>query len=663
MLANVPFAMGVSCIPPGGGKTGTGAGAGHTAGSDGGTDAGMGGRAGHRGDAGVGGSAGAGADAAAGDGAAGRDPDAGAAGTTLGGSDGASGPRDAAGSSADVAGSDGPSAGGTCAASPDTVWAPNAPPSDVFGLFAIGPGDVLGNGAQLLRWNGSAWTVFSPQPPHTGDLSAFDDRNIWIWRGASIVRWNATAWTDASISLPAGAAVMSVWAPGPNEAWLTASQPVPVGPDNVQHSQTATYHWGGTSWTATSSPLDGVLDAFGTITWSDGPNDVWGFAGARFIHWNGSAWTVTSPVAVEPSDFIETLWGISPNDIWAGGGWLGSSAKLWHFDGATWTAFPSAFSGYFTSVWGSCSSDVWAILSSTQNGEVPMWHFDGTAWSPFPISGSLSPAGPITGTGPDDVWLPSTSADLLHRTHGFCGDGIVGLGEQCDPPRVGPDGLQCASDCQLFTCGNGVVDPGEQCDPPETQGTTPCTQSCQRPTCGNGVIDPGEQCEPPNTSVCDAQCQSIPNVCGNGIVQPGETCDFVDSQYCLSCQTTTCGACFFAAVSNDERRSMEDDSDPACQTLSGAARTTCQLLLACMSRGVAACVNDALFHPLTACYCSDATCSAGADGVCAAEFDAVAGTTDTATVLGLLNDPTSLLSKVRAEADLFAQSLCGSICM
>ena len=36
-----------------------------------------------------------------------------------------------------------------------------------------------------------------------------------------------------------------------------------------------------------------------------------------------------------------------------------------------------------------------------------------------------------------------------------CGNGIVESGEQCDPPRTGPYGLQCGPTCRYLTCGNG----------------------------------------------------------------------------------------------------------------------------------------------------------------------------------------------------------------
>lgn len=71
-------------------------------------------------------------------------------------------------------------------------------------------------------------------------------------------------------------------------------------------------------------------------------------------------------------------------------------------------------------------------------------------------------------------------------------------------------------------CGNGVVEVGETCDPP-TDST--CSSTCQTLTCvpppgacGNGTIDPGEACEPPGVAGCFRDCQLAPCAAA----QPGE---------------------------------------------------------------------------------------------------------------------------------------------
>jgi cysteine-rich repeat protein len=168
----------------------------------------------------------------------------------------------------------------------------------------------------------------------------------------------------------------------------------------------------------------------------------------------------------------------------------------------------------------------------------------------------------------------------------FCGDGIVGPGEECDyaasgggatPPEFG---ATCSFGCFWQYCGNGVIDPGEQCDA-GLMSSTDCrgpgqsdsTLDCTIPSCGDRVVDNGEECDDGTTCAngtsCNApsDCVGIGNgtcqrrngdgcnnfcliepSCGNGIVEPGEECDNdvgsppVSGDGCSStCQLEGCG--------------------------------------------------------------------------------------------------------------------------
>jgi hypothetical protein len=267
-----------------------------------------------------------------------------------------------------------------------------------------------------------------------------------------------------------------------------------------------------------------------------------------------------------------------------------------------------------------------------------------------------------------------------------CGNGIVESGEMCDPPRTGPDGLQCGPTCQYLTCGNGKIDPGEQCDPPQT-GL--CSSTCQTIACGNGVLDPGEQCEPPrggvcsstcqlissqpacgdgvlepgegcdppNGTTCDQTCQPISTVCGDGIQEPGEGCDLgpTTPALCRNCQLTNCGGCFASA----------SGSGPICGGLNPADTQACNALLTCTTNNMGSCAQVTG----AACYCSGAAlvppsnCSDGVYGPCVAQFQALAHSNDPAAVLAQINDTSTPVGRVAAAVHKFATTeFCGPAC-
>ena len=642
--AGAPGGSAGAAGPGGGAGTGIGSGAGGAAaGAGGGSAAGAGG----------GSAAGAGGGSAAG---VGGGSSAGAGGGNAGNAGSSAG---ASGGSLLDGGTDGPSPGGSCAASPTTVWGgPQPGPAAVTSIWSIAHNDVLAFGTQLSRWDGTSWNAFSPQPPFQnvpafqGVVTASSDDDIWLQQFGfagtfPLTRWNGTTWLDVSPTFPSGTRWTPMWLAGPNEAWLAVELPTPLTPDLSEIPQPALYHWTGSAWTQTPSPLDSRTDGpFVGPIWGSSPNDVWLFVGGTtpgFVHWDGQAWTTASNTL---PGTVFGLWGSSATDIWAGGWTNADQGAMWHFDGTSWSEVDLGFSGSFESIWGSCPGDFWAA-SSDQSGNVhKLWHYDGTAWS---IVSNLTP-GLMTGSSPDDIWMTGpTSSMLRHRQPGFCGDGTIGPGEQCDPPQQGPDGLQCGSTCQLLTCGNGVIDPGEQCDPPKSTGSVGlCSQSCQIPGCGNGVVDPGETCDPPNTSVCDFRCQSIPIVCGNDIVQPGESCEFPNDEYCQNCQWTTCGQCGVALC----------DLGHTCATLTGTDEANCLALEGCLVPSPGCYSDDSLAN----CFCATPDCSGGFIGSCVPQLEALAHTTDSATLIQLLNDRTNIFAAIGTELACPAGAGCGPVC-
>lgn len=113
------------------------------------------------------------------------------------------------------------------------------------------------------------------------------------------------------------------------------------------------------------------------------------------------------------------------------------------------------------------------------------------------------------------------------QTGGFCGDGNLDAGEDCDDGNnLSCDG--CDRDCTSPSCGNGAVCDAEECDDGNNASGDGCSAACVSEICGNGVTNPGydEDCDDAGFSAtCDDDCTFA--ICGDMLVNAlaGETCD------------------------------------------------------------------------------------------------------------------------------------------
>jgi cysteine-rich repeat protein len=134
----------------------------------------------------------------------------------------------------------------------------------------------------------------------------------------------------------------------------------------------------------------------------------------------------------------------------------------------------------------------------------------------------------------------------------ICGNGIVGLGEECDDRnQVNEDA--CRNDCQFNVCGDGLRNPAtEECDDGNRADFDGCTNDCT--ICGNGILTPPEQCDDGNRlneDACRDNC--LLNVCGDGFRNPAaEQCDD-GNRYDYDGCTNACTVCGNGVVTPPEQ--------------------------------------------------------------------------------------------------------------
>jgi hypothetical protein len=187
--------------------------------------------------------------------------------------------------------------------------------------------------------------------------------------------------------------------------WASSSQDVYIGGFSSIYSIGVLYHYDGNHWrqvplhVSEGGNIDGGFQLHSIYGFS--PNDIWA-AGRRgyqnpnppptildssfIIHYDGTVWTEAS---IQRGRGLAILYGISPNDIWAGGGEASAGhGTLYHYDGSAWSKLPFDTTYFVNDIAGFSSNDVYATcVKNTVPPDVgsiylaSFRHWDGTAWS------------------------------------------------------------------------------------------------------------------------------------------------------------------------------------------------------------------------------------------------------------------------------------------
>lgn len=131
--------------------------------------------------------------------------------------------------------------------------------------------------------------------------------------------------------------------------------------------------------------------------WGASPNDVWavGAGGTyqdRLLHYDGKTWTTYTKERIWCGG--DALFGFSADDIWMGGGagWLEHGAGIWHYDGTKWSQnyvydLENSYLVKVQDLWGTSPKNLYASgVIVFKEGQSDVFHgfilhYDGKQWT------------------------------------------------------------------------------------------------------------------------------------------------------------------------------------------------------------------------------------------------------------------------------------------
>src|SRR5260221_4329072 len=222
-----------------------------------------------------------------------------------------------------------------------------------LGMFAILLFRAGGADAAALALNCGQWNVVpspngGPQSKLNG-VTAISANNVWavgtdrFHNQPLIEHWDGTQWS--LVPSPGSGLLLNISGSSANDIWAVGTTSL-FAPNHVLIE-----HWDGTQWSivsganlphANTSALDGVTAISSDNVWATGsyagPN-----AGLSLVeHWDGTQWSVVPSPNVGQSDGLSSVAAVSPNDIWAVGGFFVAQGQppqplIEHWDGTQWS--------------------------------------------------------------------------------------------------------------------------------------------------------------------------------------------------------------------------------------------------------------------------------------------------------------------------------------
>ncbi len=238
------------------------------------------------------------------------------------------------------------------------------------------------------------------------------------------------------------AAFLSVAGTGPDDLWAVGAQPGALAEPVLLHRVD------GGDWEPVATGQ--LHDLWWAHAFEGGPTFVGG-GGATVLRIEGDV-VERTPTPRFFGNTVYGVWGATPDEVWAVGGFAGRDPFAWRWDGAAWEVtelpmdLPRTAAGEVPAlfkVWGRSATDVWAV-----GGLGTVLHWDGEAWTRVE-SGSTEQLFTVTGTDEEIVIVGGSAGGVVLR------GGLDGFRD--DTPEGAPllQGVTVGPDGEIYVAGAG----------------------------------------------------------------------------------------------------------------------------------------------------------------------------------------------------------------
>ncbi len=206
------------------------------------------------------------------------------------------------------------------------------------------------------------------------------------------------------------------------------------------------------------TPRDGCGISPLTV-WGTSPSSVFAGGVQGVCYYDGVSWSEQPFPPGPDGGVVNGIWSWSATYVFAVGVGYSQGGQdfdnyIWQMENSSWSSTLLAKTDFMSSVWGASPSDVFAFGMHIGSGDVysvVAMHFDGSSWSPLPINGGGGGLYKMWGISTSDIFVAGTAGDLAGPVLHYDGSSWSTVGTPA--PQCYPYGVWASSDSDLYIAG------------------------------------------------------------------------------------------------------------------------------------------------------------------------------------------------------------------